>query len=128
MLPAPGNRSVWKGLVKGPSDLSIIVNDVMSGKFISRIREEVQQRGWKRTAVTEAVTLTSAVLGWSYTAFYGPKIVAKGLQFVGGYLPLPAFQPAYTIDAETKLLEQLAEFVGYVMTKTFTPGIILRDR
>lgn len=128
MLPAPSNRQVWKGLVKGPSHLSIVVNDVMTKRFTKRIIKEVQERGWTRTAVNETVDVASAVLAWGYTAFYGPKIVAKGLEFVGGYLPLPAFQPAYTIDAETKLLEQLAEFVGYVMTKKFTADIILRDR
>jgi len=127
MLPAPDEREVWRGLVQGPACSSVAVQLLDDGA-LQRVRRELQERGVLRTAVKEAVGITTSVLSWGYTTFAGPKVVSKGLQFVGQYLPLPVFQPAYDIDAETKILEPLAKFAGYILTGRFTPSIILRDR
>jgi len=119
MLPPPGEREVWQGLVQGRSDLLLsqkgwlatTVEEVLSGSAARRIFKEVQERGVLRTAVKEGVEVTSAVLGQGLTAF---------VRFW--------MKPAYDVDAETKILEPLAKFAGYVLTGKFTPDIILRDR
>lgn len=58
----------------------------------------------------------------------GAQAVILGLKLVGSVLPVKLFQPAYDIDAETKILRPLARRLGLLLSGSYDEGIVLRDR
>jgi hypothetical protein len=110
LLPLPSDRPTWDTLVSGPEPALDI--------------DIVPRRGLVRNVTGVATDL----LTWAYEKAQGPQVVGKVLEYFGGKLPWQLFQPAYTVDAETKILGQLAQLVGVVLTGTTTTRVVLQDR
>lgn len=112
LLPLPDLRDTWNALVSGPDSEPALDIDINP------------KEGVVRTVAGVATDL----LSFAYRTARVPQVVHWLLQYVGGKLPWQLFQPAYTIDAETKILEPLAQVVGVLLTGKMTSRVVLSDR
>jgi hypothetical protein len=117
MLP-PADDSAWEDLVKG--------------WFASLTSSSSRQR---RLGLTSAYDIALLRPLWkSHGLLFallkaGMQLMLPAawvLQKLTAGLPLPLFQPAYTIDAESKILGPLVKVVVYLLDTE--PGMLLKDR
>jgi len=114
LLPSPADRTVWQQLVKGNWEAPA----------------EPQP---PKNVVERVYKAASAVSDQAYAVVRAPGAAATaGLMAAVKYgcsrLPLPVFQDWYTIDAETKILGNLAKVVSYVLAGSSRTDVVLKDR
>jgi hypothetical protein len=120
MLP-PTDDSAWE--------------DLVAGTFAETSYSSSSDRKHRRLGLTSAsdMDLLKPLCGRHSLLFKllkaGTRLMQPWIWFVQkltARLPLPLFQPAYTIDAESKILGPIVDGVAYLLDTE--PGLLLKDR
>jgi len=114
LLPCPADREAWQQLVKG----------AWQAPAEPQPADNVFERVYKAaSAVSDQAFAVVRAPGAAATAG-----VMAAVKYGCSRLPLPLFQDWYTIDAETKILGNLAKVVSYVLAGSSRTDVVLKDR
>lgn len=115
LIPSPADREAWQQLVKG---------SWQQPPAEPQPADNILERVYKAA---------SAVSDQAFAVVRAPGAVASAgvmaaVKYGCSRLPLPLFQDWYTIDAETKILSNLAKVVSYVLAGSTRTDVVLKDR